>query len=120
MIEIIPLSENEMFEHVKKNVVDRAVFICDYFELWLHEDYLRFKSETSVEKNGKKHTLPSKEGNYIFSSLVGCKPEKYEEFDDRIEITMDNDVKIVCDTTLEPPCDNFHMKTEGVSLPVMI
>ena len=98
--------------------VSQVVFIWDYYELWLDEYYIRFMSETFVEQGEQKHALGTKEGNYIFSRLTGVKTKSYERYDDRVEITMENDVRIICDITKEQSCFNFHMKISGAMNPV--
>jgi|GEM_PF-2187219 len=100
--------------------VTKVVFIWDYYELWLGQSYVRFLSKTYIEKDHKKYRLGTMKGNYIFSHLLGAHLQKYREFDNRVEIDMDNRTKIICDTTIEQSCFNFHMKMPGTAIPIEI
>jgi len=117
--DVMPLSFDDRF--LKLGRVDYACFGPYFFELRFDRDYfIRFLSKTFVKKDGIKYRLPSIRGNYIFSCLASCYPQSYKEFDDHVEVTMDNGVTIICNTTLEPSCDNFHMKIPGISMMTMI
>ena len=118
-MQIIPLSLEEHFNLIKKTPISQAVFIHDYYELWMQEDYIRFLSELIIQKDGKEYPLPSPEGNYLFSCLPEDELISIEEIENAIKITTSSGVTLFADTSLEASSDNFHMRHKGL-MPIMI
>lgn len=107
------LSLQEHFDLIKKTPISQVVFIHDYYELWMQRDYLRFYSELFVTKDGKSYTLPSKDANYIFSSLIDDKLVSIEEKEHSIVIETSSGIIITVDTLFEATGENFDMRHEG-------
>lgn len=109
-MEKVRLEIKEHFDLLKGTPISQVTFIHDYYELWLQDDYLRFFSEVFVTKDGNSYTLPSKDANHIFSSLVGDKLISIEEKEHCIVIKSLSGITITVDTLFEAPCENFHMQ----------
>ena len=108
---ILPLQEH--FDLIKDTPISQAVFIHDYYELWIQKDYLRFYSKLSVTKDGNSYTLPSRDASYIFSSLVDDKLSSIEEKENCIVIETLSGITITVDTLFEADGENFDMRHEG-------
>lgn len=114
------LSDIKMaFEKFSSRRVSQVVFIHDYFQIIMQENYLTFLSETFIKTDEGEYQIPSKDGNWNLYNLIDKDVTDIEEKEGNVVVTFNNGWKITVDTFLEPSGDNFNMGGAGL-IPIHI
>jgi len=115
--DIASLTLEERIEKIP-DPVTQATFVRDYYELCFDEYLIRFPLETYIEKGHERYKLGTTKGNYIFSCLPGIYTKKCTKFEDHVEVTMGNGVKIICGAILEPSSDDIYETIPGTTIKI--
>lgn len=113
-VDIETVKLEDYFSYLRHREVLQVIFLEGYFQIYFDRGIVTCFSETFISNQEGSFQIPSKDGNWQLTKLIGKEIASAEEKGNEVILKAEDGTEISVNTRLGPQGDTFHITIEGL------